>query len=142
MRERDVEDEHGRGLDVGDSRGRLGEGHLAVAAEDLHILVVEETNLHLVLADLGALTPEPQDQVQPRVRGGKLLHPDVLEHPQDGDLPGLVDEGVVGDDGEVEVQRTRMDVTWSFCLMAETTSIPFVTCPNTVWTPSRCACGV
>ena len=80
-----------------------------------------------MLADLRALAPQPQHQVQARVHGGELLHPDVLVHAQDGDLPDLVDEGVVRDDGEIELQRTRMEVTLSFCLIAETTSIPFVT---------------
>jgi hypothetical protein len=41
--------------------------------------------------------------VQPRVHRGELLHPDVLENPQNGDLPGLVDEGVIRDDGKVEM---------------------------------------
>src|SRR5439155_23677370 len=39
----------------------------------------------------------------PRVHGGKLLHPDVLEDPEDGELARLIDERVVRDDGEVEV---------------------------------------
>src|SRR5205823_13830967 len=36
---------------------------------------------------------------------------------------------------------TRIDFTSSFCAIAFTTSMPLVTCPNTVWTPSRWRCG-
>jgi hypothetical protein len=35
---------------------------------------------------------------------GELLHPDVLKDAENRDLPGLIDERVVRDDGEVEVQ--------------------------------------
>ena len=38
---------------------------------------------------------------QARVRGGELLDPDVLKHPQNGNLPRLVDKGVIGDDREI-----------------------------------------
>src|SRR5216117_4597694 len=47
---------------------------------------------------------EPEYQVQARVHGGELLHPDVLKDPQHGQLARLVDYRVVGDDGEVEMQ--------------------------------------
>jgi hypothetical protein len=42
--------------------------------------------------------------------------PDVLEDPQDGELSLLVDEGVVGEDREVEsqAQLTRIDSMASF----------------------------
>src|SRR5205814_1452482 len=36
---------------------------------------------------------------------------------------------------------TRIDFTSSFCAILFTTSMPLVTCPNTVWTPSRWRCG-
>src|SRR5205807_9151392 len=35
---------------------------------------------------------------------------------------------------------TRIDFTSSFCAIVFTTSMPLVTCPNTVWTPSRWRC--
>src|SRR3989449_8973299 len=92
--------------DLGDPRGRLREGHAAVAAQDLRSLLVHETNLDRMLADLRALPLEAQDEVEPRVHRGELLHPDVLKHAEHGELSGLVDERVVGDDGEVEVQWT------------------------------------
>src|SRR5207249_8258848 len=36
---------------------------------------------------------------------------------------------------------TRIDLTSSFCAILLTTSMPLVTCPKTVWTPSRWRCG-
>ncbi len=94
-------------LDVGHPRGRLGEGDIAVAAEDLGVLLVQQTDLHLVLTDLGALALEAQHQMQARVHRRELLHPDVLEDAQHRQLAGLIDNRVVGDDGEVEVHASR-----------------------------------
>src|SRR5258708_12807198 len=37
---------------------------------------------------------------------------------------------------------TLTDLSSSFCFIANTTSIPFVTCPKTFWTPSTCHCSV
>jgi hypothetical protein len=50
----------------------------------------------------------------------------VLENAEDAELALLVDEGVVGDEREVEMQgqATRIEVITSFCLMLLTTSIP------------------
>ena len=107
MGERNVEDENRRGFDIHDPGGRLGERHLAAAAEDLDALLVREADLQPMLADLGALALQPEHEVQARVHRGELLHPDVLEDSQDGDLAGLVDESVVGYDGKVEVHRSR-----------------------------------
>ena len=39
-----------------------------------------------------------------RVDGGKVREPDVLKHAEHAELALLVDQGVVGDDSEVEVQ--------------------------------------
>src|SRR2546430_14740635 len=87
-------------LDIGHPRGRLGEVDVAVAAEDLPVLLVQEPDLHLVLADLRTLPFEAEHQVQARVHGGKRLHPDLLEDPPDGELSRLSDERIVRDDGE------------------------------------------
>src|SRR2546422_5208210 len=105
VRKGNVEHEDRAGLDLRDPRRRLGEVDVAVASQDLDVLLVEQADLHLVLAHLGALALEAEHQVQARVHRGKLLHPDVLEDPQDGELAGLVHQGVVGDDGEVEMHE-------------------------------------
>src|SRR6266699_925438 len=133
MRKRHVEHQNRPRLDIGDARGRLGEVDVAVAAEDLHILFVQEPDLHLVLADLGALSFEAQHQVQARVHGGELLHPDVLENPQDGELARLIDDGVVGDDGEVEMQAT----SWRLGPTRESSPIPASTRLLFRWARSR-----
>lgn len=69
----------------------------------------------------------------------KALHPDVLEQANDRQLALLIEERVVGENGEVDLQaqEIRMEVMTSPCLMPLTTSMPLVTWPKTVWTPSR-----
>ncbi len=37
------------------------------------------------------------------MHGGELLHPNVLEDAEHRDLAGLIDEGVVGGDGEIQM---------------------------------------
>src|SRR5205814_9152832 len=111
VRQRYVEYQDGAGFGVGHARRGLGEGDVAVAAEDFRVLFVEQADLHVMLADLGALPLEPQHEVQPGVHGGKLLHPDVLEDPEDGELARLIDERVVRDDGKVEVHARPLAST-------------------------------
>ena len=50
----------------------------------------------------------------------------MLEHAQHAELALLVDQGVVGDEREIEVQaqETRMELITSFCLILFTTSMP------------------
>jgi len=57
-----------------------------------------------MIADLAAATSHPQHEVGPGVHRGELGHPDMLEESQDGELPLLVDQGVIGEDREVEEQ--------------------------------------
>ena len=70
---------------------------------------------------------------------GEVGHPDVLEDAQHGELALLVDQGVVGEDREVEPKghATRIDSMTSFFWIALTMSRPVVTWPKTVWTRSR-----
>ena len=77
----------------------------------------------------------------PGAHRGEVDQPYMLEDAEDAELALLIDEGVVGDEREVEVQgqATRMEVITSFCLMPFTTSIPCRTWPKTVWTRSRWA---
>ena len=81
----------------------------------------------------------PEHEVGSRTHRREARQPDVLEDAEDAELALLVDEGVVGDECEVEMQcqATRMEVITSFCLMLLTTSIPWRTWPNTVCTLSR-----
>jgi hypothetical protein len=41
------------------------------------------------------------------MHGGEAGDPDVLEEPQHGQLALLVDQGVIGEDGEIEMQVRR-----------------------------------
>src|SRR5690349_22686186 len=54
MWERHVEYEDGTRLDIGHACGRLGERNVAIAAQDFHVLLVQQSDLHLMLTDLGA----------------------------------------------------------------------------------------
>ena len=99
----DVERQNRRRFDVGDARGRLGEDHLPVAVDDFVVGLVQQPDPHLVRADLRPLPLQAQDQVQAGVHRRELLNQDVLENAEDGDLAGLVHEGVIGDDREVDV---------------------------------------
>jgi len=57
-----------------------------------------------VYADLRTPPPNPQHEMGARVDGGKAPHPDVLKNAEDGELPLLVDQGVIGDDRKVDLQ--------------------------------------
>ena len=59
-----------------------------------------------MLTDLRAPPLETEDQVQPRVHRGELLHPDMLENSQNRELARLIDDRVIGDDGEIEMHET------------------------------------
>ena len=75
--------------------------------------------------------------------GGKAADPYMLKDAEDRELTLLIDQGVVGEDCEIDLQaqETRIEVTTSLRSIRFTTSIPCVTCPNTVCSPSRCRCG-
>ena len=57
-----------------------------------------------MLSDLRATAAYPEDQVGPRMHRRKPRYPDVLEQTQDGELALLVDQGIVGENREVENQ--------------------------------------
>ena len=52
----------------------------------------------------GASSPNSEHQVGPGIHRGEVGKPHVLKHAQYAELALLIDEGVVGDDSEVEVQ--------------------------------------
>jgi hypothetical protein len=55
-------------------------------------------------ADLGAAPAHPEYQVGARTHGGEIGQPHMLEDAEHAQLALLVDQGIVGDDGEIEVQ--------------------------------------
>jgi hypothetical protein len=140
----DVEHEYGSRLDVHDSSGWLAELYRTLAAQELISSLVHESDTDRVYPDLRASSADAQHEVRPRTDRRETGEPDVLEDAENAELTLLIDEGVVGDECEVEMQgqATRIEVMTSFCLMLLTTSIPCRICPNTVCTRSRWACGL
>src|ERR1041384_7055610 len=130
-------------LDLGGPWGRLAELHRAVAAHELGAGVVHEADPERVLADLGAPPTHPHDQVGARVHRRKGRDPHVLEHAQHRELAVLIDQRVIGEDREIDLHAhaTRIDVMRSSLRISLTTSMPAVTCPNTVCLRSRCGWG-
>ena len=89
--------------------------------------------------ELGAPTAQMQHEMCPGVHRRELTHHDLPPDAQHGEFPVLVHQGVVGKNRKIDerTQLTRMEMITSPCLIVFTTSIPLVTCPNTVCTPSR-----
>ena len=137
--ERDVEDQHRPGLHIHDTGGRLAELDRSFAAEQLVSSLVHEPDTNRVDSDLGTSSTDPQHEMGAGTDGREAGEPDVLEDAKNAELSLLIDEGVIGDEREVEMQgqATRIELMTSFCLMLLTTSIPCRTWPNTVWIRSR-----
>jgi hypothetical protein len=95
MIERYVKHEHGAGLDLRDPRRWLGKRDGAVAVDDLGFTVVDQSDADRVLAELRASPFQTHDEVHAGVYDGKVVYPNVLEDPHNGELAILVDECVV-----------------------------------------------
>jgi hypothetical protein len=102
-----VEDQHGTGLDVHHSGRRLAKLHRPLAAEQLGAGVIDEPDADGVDSDLGPPPPHPEHQVGAGTDGRETAQPDVLKDSQDAELALLINEGIIGDDGEIEVQVRR-----------------------------------
>jgi hypothetical protein len=102
--ERNVEDQHGPSLDVNHSGWRLPELYGAFTTEELGTALVDKTDADSVSADLGAPPANPKHEVGARVDRGKVGQPHVLKHAEHAELALLIDKGVIGDHGKVEVQ--------------------------------------
>jgi hypothetical protein len=63
--------------------------------------------------DLGPLPADSQDQVGARMHRGKPGYPDVLKQPEDGQFALLIDQGVIRENGEIEVQLRPPESTLS-----------------------------
>jgi hypothetical protein len=59
-----------------------------------------------VHSNLRAPPANPEHQVRAGTDGGEIGQPDVLKDAEHAQLALLIDQGVVGDDGEVEMQLT------------------------------------
>ncbi len=117
--------------------------HGALATEQFGSCFVHEPDADGVHPDFRPAPANPEHQMGPRVDRGEASHPHVLEDAKDRELALLIDQGVISQDREIDLQgqATRIEVTTSFRSIRSTTSIPCVTWPNTVCSPSRCRCG-
>jgi hypothetical protein len=113
----DVEYQDRSGLDVDYASRGLTELHRSFTAEELVAALVDKTNTNGVNANFRATPADPEDQMGTGVHRWEVGEPDVLEHPEHTQLSLLVDQGVISDNGKVEVQLqlTRIDVMTSFC---------------------------
>jgi hypothetical protein len=99
-----VEHQYRPGFYIHDSRGRLAKLDGALTAEKLRAGVVHKADANGVYADFGPPPPHAKHQMGARVDGWEVREPDVLKHAEHAELALLVDQGIVGDDGKVEVQ--------------------------------------
>jgi hypothetical protein len=100
----DIEDQHSASLDIHHAGGRLAELDRSLAPQQLGAGVVDEPDPDGVDTNLGPPPAHPEHQVGARADGGELGEPHVLEDAQHAELALLVDQGVVGDQREVEMQ--------------------------------------
>ena len=100
----DVEHQHRSGFYIHNPRRRLAKLDRALTAEKLGAGVVDKLDANGVGADFRPAPSHPKDQVGARVDGWKVREPDMLKHTEHAELALLVDQGVVGDNSEVEVQ--------------------------------------
>jgi hypothetical protein len=99
-----VEHQHRAGFYIHDTRRWLTELDGAFTAEKFRAGLVYELDANGVCANFRTTPPHAKHQVGPRVDGWKVREPDMLKHPEHAELSLLIDQGVVGDDSEVEVQ--------------------------------------
>jgi len=105
-RQWNVEDQHRTGLDIYDTRGRLAKLHGTLSPEKLGAGLIHEADPDGVNPDLGSAAPNPKHEVSTGVDRRKIREPDMLKHAEHTEFSLLVDESVVGDDREIEVQRS------------------------------------
>jgi hypothetical protein len=99
-----VKHQYGTSLHVDYTRRRLTELHRALAAQQLTPAFVDEANSDSVDPDLGAPAPNSEHQVGARIDRWEVRQPDVLEHAEHTELALLINQGIVSDNGKIEMQ--------------------------------------
>ena len=99
-----VEYQHRSGFYIHDPCRWLAKLDRAFTPEQLSTGVVHELDANGVCADFRTTASHPKHQVSARVDRWKVREPDMLKHAEHAELTLLIDQGVVGDDSEVEVQ--------------------------------------
>jgi hypothetical protein len=101
---RDIEHQDCTGLDVHHSRGRLPELNRPLSPQQLGAVLVHKADPDRMNADLGSPASHPQDQVGPGTDRREVGDPDMLKDAKHTQLALLIDEGIIGDQGKVEMQ--------------------------------------
>jgi hypothetical protein len=102
--EGNVEYQNRAGFHINHSRRRLPELDCALPAEELVPTLVHEADPDGVYPDLRPPPAYPEHQVSTGVNRRKVGQPNMLEHAEHAELSLLVDQGVVGYNGKVEMQ--------------------------------------
>jgi hypothetical protein len=105
--EGNVEHQYRSSLDIHHPRRWLTELHGAFPSEELVATLVHKADADGMNPDFRAASSHPQHQVSARVDCGKVGQPDVLKHAKHAQLSLLIDEGIIGDNREIEVQLSR-----------------------------------
>jgi hypothetical protein len=103
-RQRDVEDEHCPGFYVDDARRRLAELHRPFTAYQLVAGFVDEADPDGVHPDFRAAASHSEHEMGAGADRRKIAEPDMLKNAKHAQLALLIDEGVVGDEGKIEMQ--------------------------------------
>lgn len=104
--QRHIEDENRAGLDIHHPSRRLPELNRPLTAEELSSTFVHETDPYGMDPDFRTPPSDSKDEVGPGVDRGKVGQPHVLKDSQDAQLPLLVDQRIVCDDGKIEMQSS------------------------------------
>jgi hypothetical protein len=101
---RNIEHQNRAGFDVDYARRRLAELDRTLTAQQLGAVLVHKADSNRMNADLGSPSPHSQDKVRPGADRREVGDPDMLKDAEHAQLALLIDEGIVGDEGEVEMQ--------------------------------------
>jgi hypothetical protein len=99
-----VEHQYRTGLNVNHACGWLSELNRALSSEELTSTLIDEANPDGMYTDFGSAAPDPEHQMGPGVHRGKIGEPNVLKHAQHAQLALLIDQGIVGYNGKIEMQ--------------------------------------
>jgi len=103
-REGNIEYQHRSGLDVHHSSRWFAELNGALAAQQLVSSLINEPDADGMDTDLGAPAPYPQNEVGAGIHRRKVGEPDVLKDAKYAQLALLIDQGIIGHHGKIEMQ--------------------------------------
>jgi hypothetical protein len=101
---RHVEHQDGTSLDVDHAGRRLTKLYGALTPQELAPALIHEADPDGMDADLGSPAAHSKNQVGAGVHRREVGQPHVLEHAEHAELALLIDEGVIGNNGEIKMQ--------------------------------------